>query len=1176
MYIRKFHIFFIVFYILLFTSCGGGGGSSPQTNIDSNPTPQSASFIDAPVYGIDYSCSGSSTTGTTNENGTFDYDSSCGTLTFTIGGVTLYSKDSALIPSDKRLYITDLVGVERTDTNNSKVLALSRFIQSLDDNNNPYDGIKINPDVKISLANSTIDFLTNPSIADLNNTIVNLGRTLVSENDAKAHFTYTLNNDLSLEIEGPPPPAPILTITPTITNQNSVTVEVNGQPQTTIFVNGITTNTTIPVTSKIEITLPLSGADGEYDFNISLQDNAHQIGNPKLFTIHKDTIAPILSGASDINVSENTIVMVDINANDATVTPYQSLVYSLSGGIDKAQLEINSTTGVISYLASIDYENPTDHNKDNIYLVTVTVTDGINIVSKDLQINVINIAETTPTLTSFTGSIVENIANNSTVGVVTFTSGDSLITNFELNNSDGSTQNIFNITNGGTITINDNSTIDFDNGIKQYSLLAQAQNDKGVSNTIPVIINVTNVNDIVPTIANFTGTLNENTTAGITVGNLVVTTGDSAISSIILTDLNSSATSDTFIASTTGSITVKSGANLDYETKNVYYLKAVATNSSGVSTDANVTISLNDVQNEIVPIIKFFSGSVDENATVGTIIGTIDINSSGDSNITNFSLTGTGAGNFDINTTGTITLKTGASINYEITTLYQLEAYATNSAGDSAKVNVLLYIINISEIVPTLANTTLFVDENGTLGTSVGQVTITTLGDSNITSFSLTGTNASNFTISSTGMITVASGATLSYPNTFSLEAKATNQAGESNPITVTITVQETPTSLPVLHPLVVNVKEGTLKDTVIGQISIDAGNTAIREIVFTTGLNTHDDAFTITSDGKIRVSGDVVLDFETRPQYQFNVQAINALGESNIVTITINIVYVENLYILSAVYDNNNTTLDENSVPIVDDDTLYLYFNKTVDMNTFSADRSEDFNITNGTGAIGSGSTTTYSDTPYHLYTIKGNYATGSLAFTAGLTKISIANQALTDDNGSFPTNYIATTVEAFRYIVATGQTTSYDNNGTIDSEIKDDGYYHKGKSKSFIRDDTNNIVVDNTNGLIWEDTTNTTSTIGSWTSANNYCQGLIIGIYTNWRLPTIQEWLNIVDRTKYEPVIDTTYFQNNVNDKSYWSSTVDATDSTKVWRINIGYGSILTDSKVTDSRYVRCVHDK
>jgi hypothetical protein len=422
-------------------------------------------------------------------------------------------------------------------------------------------------------------------------------------------------------------------------------------------------------------------------------------------------------------------------------------------------------------------------------------------------------------------------------------------------------------------------------------------------------------------------------------------------------------------------------------------------------------------------------------------------------------------------------------------------------------------------------------------------------------------------------MITVASGATLSYPNTFSLEAKATNQAGESDSITVTITVRETPTTLPVLHPLVVNVKEGTLKDTVIGQISIDAGNTAIREIVFTSGLNTHDDAFTISSDGKIRVSGDVVLDFETRPQYQFNVQAINALGESNIVTVTINILYIENLYILSAVYDNNNTTLDENSVPIVDDDTLYLYFNKTVDTNTFSANRSEDFNVTNA-GEIGIGSVTTYSDVPYHLYTIK--YATGSLAFTAGLTKISIANQTLTDDNGSFPTNYIATTVEAFKHIVATGQTTSYDNNGTIDSEIKDDGYYHKGKSKSFIRDNTNNIVVDNTNGLIWEDTTHTTSTIGSWTSANSYCQGLTIGTYTNWRLPTIEEWLNIVDRTKYQPVIDTTYFQNNVNDKSYWSSNIDASNSNNYWLLFVKDGKIIPITKYSDVEYVRCVHDK
>lgn len=178
---------FLLLFVFLFTACSNR--SSDENNLnnpDNNDTTiKSANFLDSAVIGIKYTCSNSSTEGFTNENGTFDYDENCGTITFKIGGVSVYSKAVANIPADKQLYITDLVGVDRTDTNNSKVLDIARFLQSLDDDNNPYNGINITPAVSNELSDSTIDFANNPSIADLNSTITNLGRVLVDEDDAQ-------------------------------------------------------------------------------------------------------------------------------------------------------------------------------------------------------------------------------------------------------------------------------------------------------------------------------------------------------------------------------------------------------------------------------------------------------------------------------------------------------------------------------------------------------------------------------------------------------------------------------------------------------------------------------------------------------------------------------------------------------------------------------------------------------------------------------------------------------------------------------------------------------------------------------------------------------------------------------------------------------------------------------
>ena len=53
-----------------------------------------------------------------------------------------------------------------------------------------------------------------------------------------------------------------------------------------------------------------------------------------------------------------------------------TLTYSISGGADAAQFAINASTGALSFLAAPDYETPTDAGANNVYDVTVQVTDG--------------------------------------------------------------------------------------------------------------------------------------------------------------------------------------------------------------------------------------------------------------------------------------------------------------------------------------------------------------------------------------------------------------------------------------------------------------------------------------------------------------------------------------------------------------------------------------------------------------------------------------------------------------------------------------------------------------------------------------------------------------------------------------------------------------------------------
>ena len=53
-----------------------------------------------------------------------------------------------------------------------------------------------------------------------------------------------------------------------------------------------------------------------------------------------------------------------------------TLTYSIPYGDDHTLFEINATTGVLSLILPKDYESPEDNNTDNIYELTIEVSDG--------------------------------------------------------------------------------------------------------------------------------------------------------------------------------------------------------------------------------------------------------------------------------------------------------------------------------------------------------------------------------------------------------------------------------------------------------------------------------------------------------------------------------------------------------------------------------------------------------------------------------------------------------------------------------------------------------------------------------------------------------------------------------------------------------------------------------
>ena len=77
--------------------------------------------------------------------------------------------------------------------------------------------------------------------------------------------------------------------------------------------------------------------------------------------------------------------------------------------------------------------------------------------------------------------------------------------------------------------------------------------------------------------------------------------------------------------------------------------------------------------------------------------------------------------------------------------------------------------------------------------------------------------------------------------------------------------------------------------------------------------------------------------------------------------------------------------------------------------------------------------------------------------------------------------------------------------------------------------------------------------------------------GGFSDWRLPTTEELLSIVDYERYDPSIDTTYFPNTKL-WYYWSSTTKVRFVDRAWRVSFEDGGDDWDYK-RNSRYVRAV---
>jgi hypothetical protein len=173
--------------VFLLTACGGGGSNKVDPGVDE----QIGQFIDSAVEGMQYVTS-SGISGVTDIDGSFRYVLG-DTVTFYIGDIEIGQAAGGTI-----LTPVSLVS-GATDETDTTVVNIGRFLQSLDEDNDPTNGITITAAVASAASGQSLDFSSVSFDTDgaalvemLRTTAYADAGTLINSDYAEAHLQGSL------------------------------------------------------------------------------------------------------------------------------------------------------------------------------------------------------------------------------------------------------------------------------------------------------------------------------------------------------------------------------------------------------------------------------------------------------------------------------------------------------------------------------------------------------------------------------------------------------------------------------------------------------------------------------------------------------------------------------------------------------------------------------------------------------------------------------------------------------------------------------------------------------------------------------------------------------------------------------------------------------------------------
>ena len=281
------------FLVVTFTACGSEGGSDSPSSSNTITT-KTGQFMDSAVEGLIYECKPTNgsvgSSGTTNELGEY----SCGDG----DSVSFYISNIFLAEVNSSEYITPQMLFPNSDR---AVVNLTQLLQTLDENKNPADGIKLDARLTANFVTSNFNLMADDFDSNMENI---LGLSLVDADTAIEHLNDTFSI-IGIEIVQYDTIKPVVTI-------NGEVIE-----DKTVITKKIVLNQSIPE----DIIVSTDAVDGVLSIYKSGSLNVGQLGEQVVIIRSTDLTGNTFSAIIQYIVEEEVaVIIVDPTENNETNT----------------------------------------------------------------------------------------------------------------------------------------------------------------------------------------------------------------------------------------------------------------------------------------------------------------------------------------------------------------------------------------------------------------------------------------------------------------------------------------------------------------------------------------------------------------------------------------------------------------------------------------------------------------------------------------------------------------------------------------------------------------------------------------------------------------------------------------------------------------------------------------